>query len=310
MKFTTLDIGGFIDEVESSRYADLVREHFNERGRILDGGCFVGSSTRSLLEGLSAGGARNAGTPPVIAIDRFVVADEYLLEFFASRAIDIRFGESFLPVFNRNVDPLQGLVEVRAGEVQRVGRIVDAIDIMVVDVAKSMGINAFICANWLPQLVVGGHLVHQDFYAPSHAWIAASMGMILDRFSVTEVKAGESAIFRLEAPLRAADIKAAASVVPWSVEGISSLRRVEEAMGAFEAAPLRIMRALALRRMGHLEAAFDLANELLSLEDVPNDRKWKQWLGMMLMAMDPCTVREVRTLADVYLQDVGARSGE
>lgn len=246
----------------------------------------------------------------MIAIDRFVVADEYLLEFFASRAIDIRFGESFLPVFNRNVDPLQGLVEVRAGEVQRVGRIVDAIDIMVVDVAKSMGINAFICANWLPQLVVGGHLVHQDFYAPSHAWIAASMGMILDRFSVTEVKAGESAIFRLEAPLRAADIKAAASVVPWSVEGISSLRRVEEAMGAFEAAPLRIMRALALRRMGHLEAAFDLANELLSLEDVPNDRKWKQWLGMMLMAMDPCTVREVRTLADVYLQDVGARSGE
>ncbi len=310
MHFSGNDIGGFIDSVEVDYYRDLVKCCYSERGRLLDGGCFVGSSTRALLAGLACeyGSARGLARPPLIAIDRFLASDDYLVEFFAARSIDIKFGESFLPVFLKNIDPLQRMVEVRAGEVQRVGRMSDDIEIMVVDVSKSIGINSFICQNWLPRLVVGGVLVHQDFYAPSHYWIAASMGAVLDNFSIAHSKVGESAAFRLEGELRQSDIARAASIIPWSNEGIMAIRRVEEALDYKHSAPLRIMRALALQRARRLDEAASVLSELLS-EPVPDDKKWAQWFGMALMTLDPGIPQEARTLADVYLRDIGARCG-
>lgn len=309
MEFSKREVGGFIDSVEVEYYSALVQRSYSERGRLLDGGCFIGSSTRALLSGLGCEGAPVHGIPPVIAIDRFIVADNYLIEFFASRGMDIRLGESFLPVFLKSIDPFQRLVEIRAGDVQRIGRVSDSIEIMAVDIAKSAGINSFICANWLPRLLVGGHLIQQDFYAPSHAWIATSMGVILDRFSIVQAKVGESAVFKLESSLTAFDIRKAISVVPWSEEGIKALIRVEEAVGARHAAPLRIMRALALRRVGQLDKAADIVSELLS-GPLPEDRKWMQWLGMAMMAVDPQIAEEARMLAEVYIQDLGARFGE
>ena len=47
--------------------------------------------------------------------------------------------------------------------------------------------------------------------------------------------------------------------------------------------------------------------DLISRTEVPKDPKWRQWLGMAIVAIDPNALAASRTLADVYLADACAR---
>lgn len=301
------DPGGFISAAESAHFTDVVRNTFSGEGVIVDAGCFVGSSTLALCRGLPA--LRSAtGNPLVIAIDRFVATDQYLVEHFSSRALDVRFGECFLDVFLRNVADFTRYIEVRAGELVRVGRIELPIEVLVIDIAKSAGLNAYILTNWFKNLIPGhSRVIQQDFYAPSHLWIAVTMGALIDHFVISDVKVGESATFRLEAAIPAAAIREAVRVEPASPEGLRCIEIILERIPESDRLPLLIMKALIFHRLGRATNARMVLEDLISRTEVPKDPKWRQWLGMAIVAIDPNALAASRTLADVYLADACAR---
>lgn len=300
--------GGFIEAAEATMLTALVRERFRGDGVIVDGGCFVGATTAALCAGLDP--PRGDAVRDVIAIDRFQALDHYLVEFFARRGDDVRYGESFLHCFLAGLAPHLARIEVRAGDLVRVGRVDRPIEIAVVDVAKSQGLNAYVLTQWFPRLLPGAStVVQQDFHAPSHAWIAAAMGELGDCFSVRIAKSGESCVFDLDRPIPPSRLQQAARLDPRSPEGLRALDAMAERLPDAARASLRIMRALALHRLGRADEARRTLDALLALSPAPPDAKWNQWLGMALAIVQPAAFAALRRTAEVYVDDAHARLG-
>lgn len=278
-------------------------------GVIVDAGCFAGSSTTAICEGLPSTAAYKER--PVLALDRFVIDDHYIAAHFASAGVDLRMGESFLPVFMDTVAPFIEMIEVRAGDVFSIGRITAPIELLFIDIAKNPSINSFAIARWIPNLIPEiSTLCHQDFFAPSQPWIAVSMGMMMDHFDLVRDQAGESAAFKMTSPLTADVVQLAARSDCRSTEGLYALDRMIELMGPDRSASLRIMRAHILRHLGKLGEARHIIGELVTLDTEPSFPKWRQWLAMAITTLSPDLLPSARMLAEIYVDDAMFRLGE
>lgn len=300
---------GFIDVSEAAYYERIARQHFQGEGCIVDAGCFIGSSTRALLRGLDRFESEPRRPCPVIAIDRFTVSDHYIAGFFLERGIDIRFGESFLPVFLQYIGADIALVEARAGDLTQVGRIDRMIEIAVIDLAKTPMLNAYALQHWIPRMFPGhGLIVQQDFYSPTQPWIAHSMASLLDYVSLELDKVGESAVFRLERPIPP-NVLADATRGWDRREGLRRLDRMIELLGPRASAPLRLMQALALNSLGETYQARCILENELSAAMPPADQKWEKWLSAAIIAVMPEAFGSKSMLGRLYWHHGAQRLG-
>lgn len=300
----------FIEEAEYRCFRDLVADHYRGSGLIVDAGCFAGASTHALCSGIPKRILRGLRGRKLVAIDRFVAADRYVAENFAEAGVDIRFGESFLSVFLENLRDYIGIIDVRAGDLIQVGRIEDEIEVLVIDVAKSAALNAFIVGQWFGRLTAGRSIVvQQDFYAPTQPWIAVSMGALLDYFSVVHEKVGESAVFRLEKPIPEAKLLEAVRLNWRTPQGLAEIDKLLSRMSVANRGPTLLMKALVLHNLGRTPEARRLLESLVTQHPQPTDAKWEKWLGMAVAALDPGAFSKERILANVYLKDAALRMG-
>ncbi len=195
-----MPVHSFIGRDEYSHLTKLVSDNFTGNGIIRDAGCFSGSSTLALCSGIPDNALETAASKLVVAIDRFFVGDNYLTTHFLATGEDIRYGESFLSLFLDNVAHFVPWIDVRAREVTLVGRIEQPIEILFLDVAKSSYLNAYALRHWCSRLAESSIVIQQDFYSPSHPWLAASMGAILHCFDVVTERVGKTTVFRLRIP--------------------------------------------------------------------------------------------------------------
>jgi hypothetical protein len=303
------DPGGFIEASEADFYEQTVRRHFRGEGCIVDAGCFIGASTNALIRGLDTHNQQRELEPPIIAIDRFTASDHYVAEYLAGIGVDVRFGESFLPVFLRNLGQHTPRVEVRAGDLIQVGRVDRAIELAVIDLAKTPALNAFVLQRWLPKMVPGHSLlIQQDFYSPTQPWIAHSMSGLLDYVSLEHDKVGESAVFRLERPIPANVLRGA--TFGWDQrDALSRLDRMIEFVGIRAAAPLRLMRALAFHGLGDNAKARSLLEQELAQPKAPQDQKWEKWLSAAVVAVMPDVFQFNAVLGQLYWRHGAQRLG-
>jgi hypothetical protein len=306
------DNHSFIDDDEIGLYKSTVVSNFSGDGIIVDAGCFVGSSTLAICEALSVlNVAEEVKIGKVVVIDRFVANDQYILEYFSGRCINLRYGESFLPMFMRNIQNFVPYLEIRAGDLLQVGRIETPIDILAVDIAKSPSLNAYIILNWFKNLVPGRSVViHQDFYTPSQPWIAVSMGVLLDYFTIECQKAGESASFSLKNAIPDAILRKAVATMPRTADGLKALDRIIGILPEMESAPLKLSKAITLSYMGRKSDAESLLEEMLSLRTRPADKKWEKWLSIALTIISPQIFDREKLLSDVYMNYGAMRLGE
>lgn len=236
--------GSFICEAEAWLYGQLA-SRWRGHGRIVDAGCFLGASTRALCAGLA--GDAGAAHKAVVAIDRFVVADGYVRRELSRLGHALERGESFLDLFLERLGGDLHRVEVRAGNVLRVGRIDAPIELCVIDLAKSAMLNSHVMLQWFPRLVPGAAvLVQQDFFSPFHPWIASAMAPLLPCFELAPRRIGESAVFRLAKPLDPAQLAAAAAREPASAQALRDLDRWQDWLGEDDCRPLRLGRCVAM----------------------------------------------------------------
>lgn len=303
------DLGGFIEASEADYYEQIVRRHFRGDGCIVDAGCFIGASTKALIRGLDAWDPQHDAELPIIAIDRFTASDHYVVDFLAQVGADVRFGESFLPVFLRNLGQQALRVEIRAGDLVQVGRIERTIEMAVIDLAKTPALNGFVLQRWVPQMVPGHSLIiQQDFYSPTQPWIAHSMAGLLDYVSLEHDKVGESAVFCLERPIPANVLREA--TFGWDRrDALPRLDRMIEMVGTRVSAPLRLMRALAFHGLGHNAKARSLLEEELAQPTAPSDQKWEKWLSAAVVAVMPEAFEFNAVLGQLYWRHGAQRLG-
>ena len=169
------------DELRLLHY--LAEERYTGEGAIVDAGCFLGGSTLALADGLRRNLRRRGAVEEKLihSYDRFEIEEWTVGSFFPDGA---RAGESFRPLFDRNVEPYAGLVEVHPGDVRLWPWEGGPVEILFIDLAKHWTVCDWVTWQFFPHLIPGKSVVIQQDYLYHHwvAWIHVTMEFYSDYF--------------------------------------------------------------------------------------------------------------------------------
>jgi hypothetical protein len=183
------------DELRLLHY--LSDECYTGEGAIVDAGCFLGGSTVALADGLRRNFQRRRRVEEKLihTFDRFEVEEYTIDQFFSGSA---QAGESFRPLFDRNIAPYATLVEVHAGDVCASPWQGGPIEILFVDIAKRWTTCDWVSWQFFPWLIPGKSFVIQQDYLYHHwvAWLHITMEFYSDYFEYVCDTGVNSAVFR------------------------------------------------------------------------------------------------------------------
>jgi SAM-dependent methyltransferase len=169
------------DELRLLNY--LADEYYTGEGAIVDAGCFLGGSTLALADGLRRNlTRRGAGEEKLIhSYDRFEIEGWTIDSYFPQSA---QAGESFRPLFDSNIAPYSGLIEVHPGDILSHTWAGGPIEILFIDVAKHWTVCDWVTWQFFPRLIPGKSVVVQQDYLYHHwvAWIHVTMEFYSDYF--------------------------------------------------------------------------------------------------------------------------------
>ena len=151
-----LDIPTMLTEDELRLLHWLGTEYWSGEGKILDGGCFLGGSTGALASGVSTGGKAGADERPIVTYDLFRLDQFMPVHLSEADAELLDEGDSFRPVFDRNIAPWSELVEVREGDITQHGWSGEPIEIAFLDLLKTWPLNDYVTANFFGSMIPGG----------------------------------------------------------------------------------------------------------------------------------------------------------
>jgi SAM-dependent methyltransferase len=166
-------------------------------GAIIDAGSFLGGSTVALADGLRHNLLRRGERPRKLihAYDRFDVEEWTRATYFPRR---VQTGDSFRPLFDRNIAPYEDLVEVHAGDALDIVWNGGPVEILFIDIAKHWLTCDHITWTFFPHLIPGRSVVIQQDYLFHHwvAWLHVTMEYYADYFEYICDTGINSVVFR------------------------------------------------------------------------------------------------------------------
>jgi len=148
--------------------------YFENKGIVIDAGCFIGGSTVSLCAGL----ARNPlcvdlKAPIVHSIDLFITPeDTYTRNILEGFAV----GESFRPVFDQNTELFKHFIDVHPGDFSTFSYEGGPIEILFLDICKCWETTRLTIQQFFKNLIPGRSiLIQQDYFAPFAPWVHLCM---------------------------------------------------------------------------------------------------------------------------------------
>jgi len=212
-----------IVEGESDWFRTYAANTYSGAGAIVDLGCFVGSTTISLAQGLRSN--RASKTAKIYAYDCFLWED-WMQGWWDEKGYpppELE-AQSFLPEFLKRTSPWKEQIIVHREDLA-VSRWDDGpIEFLLVDVMKSSEVAEAITRNFFGFLIPGkSYLAHQDFAHWFTSWITVLQFRLRDSFAL------------------AADIPDSGTVVfhyrrPFSPEAVGDLSLTSVAAEEIEAA--------------------------------------------------------------------------
>jgi len=190
----------------------LAREGFEGRGRIFDGGPFLGGSTVALAAGLRGAGVRER---VIDVYDRFTVEDYTLSDprgWFAGE--DLGLGDSFRHMFDANLEEFGDLIEVHEGDV-RVESFDHPIEIHFLDVVKDWSTNDVVVPRTFSRLVPGAVVIQQDYWWGWCPWVHITMEHLAEHLEPVD-RASSSQVYVLTEPVPDEMLRVSRTDIPYS----------------------------------------------------------------------------------------------
>jgi hypothetical protein len=182
------------DELRLLHY--LAEERYTGEGAIIDAGCFLGGSTVALADGLRRNLRRRGDEERKLihSYDLFEVEAWTVGAYFPPSA---QAGESTRHIFERNIEPYAGLVEVHPGDVRHWPWEGGPVEILFIDVAKHWTVCDWVTRQFFPHLIPGKSVVIQQDYLYHHwvAWIHITMEFYSDYFEYVCDTGDNSVVF-------------------------------------------------------------------------------------------------------------------
>jgi hypothetical protein len=195
------EIPGMVSPAEMDFFRESAARYVGKEGAIVDLGCWLGSTSIALAQGLQSHGPQASNRKEsVLGFDRFVW-EEWMpahLPFGLYHP-----GESFLPEARRVVRDGGGDgVELIQADLTQYEWRGGPIKILLVDAMKNESIASQITASFYPSLATGGLLIHQDFKHYYTSWIHVIQYRLRRYFRLDGIVPGSGTVaFEVIAPI-------------------------------------------------------------------------------------------------------------
>ncbi len=201
----TPDVVGMITEQERDWFRRYATDIYSGVGAIVDLGCFVGSTTISLAQGLRAN--RIAGATKIHAYDHFVW-DDFIKAWWKAKNLpppDV-VDDSFLPEFLNRTLAWKDQIIVHQQDLTHVQWQNGPIEFLLVDAMKSPELADSITQTFFPYLIPGkSYLAQQDFAHFFTSWIHLLQFRLRDSFAVAaDIPKSGTVVFRYHTRLSSA----------------------------------------------------------------------------------------------------------
>lgn len=188
---------GMTSREEQTYFRTYVRKSYSGEGEIVDLGCWLGSTTIPLAQGLRRSRNRRVIGKRVHAYDLFTW-QKWMDPFLGGCARHYSPGESFLEEYESRTRSYSELIAVHAGDLSQIGWSGQPIEVLLVDAMKSWELAESIVEifyrSLLPQKSI---LIHQDFKHYNCSWIHLVQYKLKDYFILEQdIPNSGSVVFR------------------------------------------------------------------------------------------------------------------
>ncbi len=189
------NVVGMIMEQERAWFRSYTANVYSGAGAIVDLGCFVGSTTISLAQGLLAN--RTARAAKIHAYDRFLW-DDFIKDWWKATNL-----HSFLPEFLKRTLPWKDQIIVHQEDLSVAHWDNGPIEFLLVDAMKSSELAESIAHTFFSFLIPGkSYVAHQDFAHFFTSWIHLLQFRLQDSFVVAaDVPKSGTVVFRYHTQL-------------------------------------------------------------------------------------------------------------
>jgi len=210
----------------------LARDNYTGEGTVVELGAFCGASTCCLAAGLRDNPV--AAGRWVDSFDNFIASEPYLVDFLRTQFREtVELGKSFEAIFRRSVAPFADRVRVHKGNLlDQTWPIDDPIEILFVDVAKTLALSGKVLIEFFTRLIPGKSLViQQDFYHPTAFYLPVVMEFLADYFSIIDAGRDWSVVFKLETAIPREKLEVAARYELPFAQQHGAIRRMMRRVG-------------------------------------------------------------------------------
>lgn len=190
---------GMTSREEQTYFRTYVQKYYSGEGEIVDLGCWLGSTTVPLAEGLRRSRNRRVIGKRVHAYDLFTW-EEWMDPYMGGCARYYSPGESFLEEYESRTRSYSELIAIYPGDLQQIGWSGRPIEVLLVDAMKSWELAESIVQifyrSLLPQRSI---LIHQDFKHYYCSWIHLIQFKLKDYFILEQdIRNSSTVVFRLK----------------------------------------------------------------------------------------------------------------
>jgi len=271
---------GMLGLEERKLLYELARRVYTGEGAVVELGAFCGASTCCLAAGLKDN--PGAAGHRVQSYDSFVADEPYLVDFVRTLFGEtLELGQSFQAIYRRATSAYADLIEVHSGDlIEQSWPPEMPIEILFVDVAKTLALSAKVLTEFFPPLIPGKSIViHQDFYHPTAFYLPVVMDYLSDHFTIIEAGRDWSVVFRLDTAIPQEKLKIAGLYKFSFAQQQAALRRMMRRVGMPGSAYLRISECAAIGTyFGDHRFRKALAVAIRS-SSLPADRVWSDGLA-------------------------------
>lgn len=166
---------GMTSAPEQDFLQDYAQNEYSGKGEIIDLGCWLGSATISVAQGLEKNLKVTVKDKRIHAYDLFIWEPSHNMDASVKgTSLEGKYkeGDSFLDEFVHRISPWSHLIELYPGDVVKIGWNQRPIEYLFVDAMKSWELTKSIFLNFYPHLIPMTSLVHYNDFAHFYtAWI-------------------------------------------------------------------------------------------------------------------------------------------
>jgi hypothetical protein len=198
----TRELLGMTTRSEQEYFAHYGENIYTGKGEVVDLGCWLGSTTISVVKGLLKNPSFVASKKKVYAYDAFIWYDS-MNEPVAGTDLVGKYkeGDSFLDAYKKRTAEYASRIEICAGDLTRIGwKDVNGGDIefLLVDAMKNWELTNAILRDFYPHLVPGeSYVLQQDFAHYFTVWIHLIHWRLRDYFEFAhDIPNSSSVVFK------------------------------------------------------------------------------------------------------------------